>query len=183
MNELPEVIEIHAAAAWLIGMPPVEPVYEKHGDQGPLGAVYTLKRRDNETSVEHEERNGRFWLMYERLGRAINREEVEFEEEKRVIDDKTLHVYWIKSSSLREWAAKQGRSLGEDKPLSTRERETLLKIIGALAKHGYGLDIHAERIDGFSEILDDCAKCDVQISERTLREKLKAAAELIEKTQ
>jgi hypothetical protein len=70
-----------------------------------------------------------------------------------------------------------------EKPLGTTERNTLLKIIGGLAIAVYKIDIHAERMEKIGEMVTDLAGQGVSVSEKTLREKLKSAAELIEKNQ
>ncbi|MDO8714241.1 MAG: hypothetical protein Q7K13_07170 [Polynucleobacter sp.] len=68
---------------------------------------------------------------------------------------------------------------GSAKELGNRERNTLLKLIGGLAMDGYGMDIHATRLDKMAEMVNALASCGVMVDEDTLRKHLKAAAELI----
>ncbi|BAO81827.1 outer membrane receptor protein, mostly Fe transport [Serpentinimonas raichei] len=72
----------------------------------------------------------------------------------------------------------------DDTPAATavpnsRERNTLLRIIGGLAMATYKMNIHG-RMDGITEILDDLAQHGVTVSEETLRGKLREAARLID---
>jgi len=69
----------------------------------------------------------------------------------------------------------------EEKPLGNMERDNLLKLIGGLVMKGYGIDIHADRIEGAKQIIDDLSLIGVKICERTLRDRLKQAADLIKK--
>jgi len=71
----------------------------------------------------------------------------------------------------------------EEKSLGTRERDTLLKIIGGLAMCAYRVDIHAKSMSNLKEIVDDLNGVGVTVSEQTLRNKLREAAGLIEKKQ
>lgn len=65
--------------------------------------------------------------------------------------------------------------------LEGKTKSTLLRIIGGIAMSGCGLVIHANRIDGISQAVNDLALMGVSIKEDTLRKHLKAAAELIPK--
>lgn len=66
-----------------------------------------------------------------------------------------------------------------NKPLSTRERKTMLRLIGGLAMAGWKMNIH-ERLNGIAEMVHDLAEVGVSVTEDTLREKLREAAQLIE---
>ncbi len=86
------------------------------------------------------------------------------------------------SISIREHATFQTEfdSLKAD-ALEGKTKSTLLKIVGGIAMSGCGMDIHANRLDGISQTVDDLALMGVTIKEDTLRKHLKAAAELIPK--
>ena len=68
-----------------------------------------------------------------------------------------------------------------NKPLSTRERNTMLRLIGGLAMAGWKIHIH-ERLNGIAEMVNDLAAVGVSVSEDTLRERLREAAQVIEPT-
>lgn len=81
-------------------------------------------------------------------------------------------------------AATTAQGTADDTPAATavpnsRERNTLLRIIGGLAMATYKMNIHG-RMDGITEILDDLAQHGVTVSEETLRGKLREAARLID---
>ncbi|RQQ08142.1 hypothetical protein [Burkholderia stagnalis] len=65
--------------------------------------------------------------------------------------------------------------------LQGKSRTVALKLIGGLAMTGHGIDIHADRLDGIGEILSDLAGKGISVSEQTLRDRLKDAAEHIER--
>jgi hypothetical protein len=60
--------------------------------------------------------------------------------------------------------------------LTTRERETLLKLILGMAFGGYGYDPKAERSKVVSEIVSDLAKLSISIDGDTVRKWLRVAA-------
>ncbi|MGE0806360.1 MAG: hypothetical protein AB7L76_12485 [Burkholderiaceae bacterium] len=66
-----------------------------------------------------------------------------------------------------------------DKPLSTTERNTLLRIIAVLAVCGYSIDPKSSRIEKISEILRDADGLGVSISDDTLRTKLREAFAIV----
>jgi len=81
-------------------------------------------------------------------------------------------------------AATPAQGTADDTPAATaapnsRERNTLLRIIGGLAMATYKMNIHG-RMDGITEILEDLAQHGVTVSEETLRGKLREAARLID---
>ncbi|MDW9245433.1 hypothetical protein [Burkholderia cepacia] len=65
--------------------------------------------------------------------------------------------------------------------LQGKSRTMALKLIGGLTVTGHGLDIHADRLDGIGEILSDLAGIGVSVSEQTLRDRLKEAAQYIDR--
>lgn len=65
--------------------------------------------------------------------------------------------------------------------LAGKSRSTALKIIGGLAMNGYGMDIHANRLQNIAEMVKDLQKVGAGVTEKTLREHLKEAATLIER--
>lgn len=66
-----------------------------------------------------------------------------------------------------------------NKSPSSRERNTMLRLIGGLAMAGWRMPIH-ERLNGIAEMVSDLAQVGVSVSEETLREKLREAAQVIE---
>jgi hypothetical protein len=86
----------------------------------------------------------------------------------------------VRTEAIKEFEAKlQTDEKTIVKVLGNRERNTLLKIIGGLAMDGYGMDIHAPRLDKIAEMVDSLATKGVVVDEDTLRKHLKAAAELV----
>lgn len=76
----------------------------------------------------------------------------------------------------------QGASPSEGcdrKPLHTVQKRTYLQVIGGLLKDGYGMDIHADKVSGVTELLRDLEAQGVKISDKTLRTIIKDAAELL----
>lgn len=67
----------------------------------------------------------------------------------------------------------------QDKPLSSRERDTLLTLIAAMAKEGYKHDPRNRANSAVSEILADVQRAGLSISDQTIRDKLKDAWELL----
>jgi hypothetical protein len=85
----------------------------------------------------------------------------------------------------REQTAKWAVALEEaqkaievDKPLTTRERETLLTIVLGMAIGGYGYEPRASRSPTAREISDDLTKAGLSVSDDTIRKYLREAAEL-----
>lgn len=68
-----------------------------------------------------------------------------------------------------------------DKPLGTRERETLYRIIIGMAVEGYRYDPTASRGEAISEIVDDLQKAGVAVSDQAVRDHIKRAAQLLPK--
>lgn len=67
-----------------------------------------------------------------------------------------------------------------EKPLTTTERNTLLGIIAVMAVQGYGFDKSVgARLDKLGELLQDCERAGLTLSDDTLREKLRAAFALL----
>jgi hypothetical protein len=64
--------------------------------------------------------------------------------------------------------------------LSGKGRSTALKIIGGLAMKGYGMPIHAERLEGISDLVKDLEKAGAGVTEKTLRDWIKESATIIE---
>lgn len=64
--------------------------------------------------------------------------------------------------------------------LAGKSRTTALKIIGGLAMKGYRLDIHAARLDGIGDLVEDLETAGADVTEKTLRGFLKEAAHVIE---
>jgi hypothetical protein len=66
-----------------------------------------------------------------------------------------------------------------DKPLHTKERESLLKISIGLAVGGYGYNPAEKRSPIVKEIIDDMAEVGISLSVDTLRKFLRAGAEFL----
>jgi len=66
-----------------------------------------------------------------------------------------------------------------DKPLTSREQESLLKLVVGMAVRGYGYDPKAERSPQIPEIASDLALAGISMSDDTVRKWLRAAAELL----
>jgi hypothetical protein len=62
-----------------------------------------------------------------------------------------------------------------------KDRNTMLRLIGGLAMAGWKMPIH-ERLNGIAEVVSDLSAVGVSVSEDTLRERLREAAQLIEPT-
>jgi hypothetical protein len=62
-----------------------------------------------------------------------------------------------------------------EKPLGTRERETLLKMIISMAVDKYKYDPQAEKSGGVTRIRDAVEKAGFKISDDTIRSKLQEA--------
>src|SRR5262245_8659897 len=71
------------------------------------------------------------------------------------------------------------RTAKPEKSLSTRERESLLKLVIGMAVGGYGYDVKASRSVQPSTIVDDLAKIGLPLDADTVRKWLKEAAELL----
>lgn len=66
-----------------------------------------------------------------------------------------------------------------DKPLSTTERNTLLKLVIGMAMKGYKHDPAAAKSKAPKEIADDLAELEINISDDTVRKYLKEAANTV----
>ncbi|TAM39968.1 MAG: hypothetical protein EPN61_11795 [Burkholderiaceae bacterium] len=67
----------------------------------------------------------------------------------------------------------------DDRPLSTTERNALLKLVIGMAVKGYGHDPVATKSYAPKEIADDLAALDISISDDTVRKYLKQAADAV----
>lgn len=68
-----------------------------------------------------------------------------------------------------------------DKPVSTRQRESMLKLILGMAIGGYRYDPAARRNESVSDIAGDLAQCGLPLSVDTVRDYLQEAAQQLEK--
>jgi hypothetical protein len=71
----------------------------------------------------------------------------------------------------------------DDKPLHTKERESLLKLVIGMAIKGYTYDPSAAKSDAPGEIVEDLAECGLEIDPDTVRKYLKMGAELLPRAQ
>jgi hypothetical protein len=67
----------------------------------------------------------------------------------------------------------------EEKPLTTRERDTLLKLVIGMAVDGYGHNPKAAKSNVPKEIADILADLGMSVSDDTVRKYLKQAAETV----
>ncbi len=84
-------------------------------------------------------------------------------------------VIVVRTTALREFEQSFGAPQDEDRPLSSRERDTLLTLIAGMAKEGYKHDPTNKAKSAVSEILADVQKAGLSISDQTIRDKLKDA--------
>ncbi len=89
------------------------------------------------------------------------------------------------AAQYEEQAAQWAAALDEaqkannlDKPLTTRERETLLTIVLGMAVGGYGYQPRGARSSTAREISDDVTKAGLSVSDDTIRKYLREATEL-----
>lgn len=88
-------------------------------------------------------------------------------------------VMVVRTAALREFEQSFVATQDDDKPLSSRERDTLLTLIAAMAKEGYKHDPTNKAKSAVSEILADVQKLGLSISDQTIRDKLKDAWGLV----
>ena len=81
---------------------------------------------------------------------------------------------------LREEVKRLKEEAARNKPLSTRERETYLKIILGMAIEGYGYNPTEGRSHTPREIADDLATLGISVCDDTVRQKLKDAFDTID---
>ena len=94
---------------------------------------------------------------------------------------KGRHIFVNKSQFFNFMNGKviSGSTEIEEKPLGTRERETLLKIIIGMAKDAYGYDPNASRSPFPKELEGILDELNISVSDDTIRVKLKEASELL----
>lgn len=78
-------------------------------------------------------------------------------------------------AALLENAIEQGAK-PEVKPLTTKERNTLLRLVIGMAVAGYGYDSTATKSPIPKQIADDLSGCGISVSDDTVRNYLKEAA-------
>lgn len=71
------------------------------------------------------------------------------------------------------------RGSTKEKELSTKERNTALTIIMAMAIGGYGYDINAKKNDAIADIESDIVKIGLQLDNDTIRRWLKNGAQIV----
>jgi hypothetical protein len=94
-------------------------------------------------------------------------------------------VLVVRTEALRYFERKltETPELGSEKPLSTTERNSLLTIIGLMAKDGYGNDLSSKHYELAKEIQIAGEKLGIKISDDTIANKLKDAKKVLnEKT-
>ena len=84
----------------------------------------------------------------------------------------------VMTNALAKFEESQNEiSDAESKPLSTTERNTLLKLVIGMAMKGYSHDPAAGKSTAPKEIADDLAELGISISDDTVRKYLKQAAD------
>ncbi|MDH5721849.1 MAG: hypothetical protein OEY94_00815 [Alphaproteobacteria bacterium] len=149
-------IDIHDLADWL----------DKRGTSiyGDFFAGYQDKQFDL------------YWIAE----RAVKAELVRRENQakRNIFSDQDLIVHLQEQNeSLKK--AYETNNQNKPKPLHTKERETLLKIIAGMATDAYGYDPNAARSPIPREIADILAEKEIPLDPDTVRKWLKEAAEIL----
>ena len=93
--------------------------------------------------------------------------------------DAVLVVRTTALSQLLETIAETTKECAPHQELSTRERDTLYKLIIGMAIEGYRYNPRAARNDATAEIAGDLAKHGIEVSDDTVRKWLKQAANAV----
>ncbi len=89
-------------------------------------------------------------------------------------------VFGVRTDALIEFEQSlKGEADTTDKPLSTTERNTLLKLVIGMAVKGYSHDPAASKSTAPKEIADDLAGLGITITDDTVRKYLKQAADAV----
>lgn len=109
---------------------------------------------------------------------ASPREWIEYAESKEIdVPERLLGTSAIDTSAATD-AIALAAVVNEE--LTGKSRTTALKIIGGLAIEAYRMNIHAERLEGISDMVKDLEKAGAGVTEKTLREWIKEAATVID---
>lgn len=93
--------------------------------------------------------------------------------------EKAVEVYREIRQERDELKAKVDAQASTEKPLSTKERQTLLKLVAGMAVAGYRHDPQAKRGDTVPQIVSDLDGLGISVDEDTVRKHLKKAAETV----
>jgi hypothetical protein len=85
----------------------------------------------------------------------------------------------IEGLTERVRALEGAAAAAKAKPFSTRERETLLKVVIGMAVRGYAFDPKSVRSDRIPEIVADLALAGVPVGDDTVRKLVREGAELL----
>ena len=137
------------------------------------------------------ETRDRYQKMFRLLDSHIRHSGIAFSQPPTEIIECAIHTKVDPPSALVEAVRAQGRTLiekrtaardrseseatAQSKALGERERKTLLRMIIGMAIGGYGYDPDAARSDTPRSIADDLSSLGIDISDQTVREKLKDA--------
>jgi hypothetical protein len=88
----------------------------------------------------------------------------------------------VERDELRERVSRLQQEAAKEKPLSTRERQTLLKIVLGQAIKGYAYKPDQSRNVAPREIADDLASLGIPIDEDTVRKWLRIADDEVERS-
>jgi hypothetical protein len=120
--------------------------------------------------------------LYDKKTEAYDELQREFEDVCRTNRENTQMIESlanrVRELSEREQARENAPATSE-KSLSTRERDSLLKLIIGMAVVGYGYDPTAARSEQPAEITSDLAAAGVPLDVDTVRKWLKQAVELL----
>ena len=97
----------------------------------------------------------------------------------------------ISTNAFYNWAKSKSWQLPDRFPhiaedikisdLDGKAKTTALRLIGGLAIGGYGMDIHAKRLDKLDDIVRDFEKNGISITSETMSKWIKEAAQIIDK--
>lgn len=94
----------------------------------------------------------------------------------------------IKPREFMEWAGKlklsfsnliSDKNTNEQRPIKTRERDTLLKLIIGMAVEQYGFDPKSKRNEATGNIQSDLESCGLSMDADTILKKLREASDLL----
>jgi hypothetical protein len=141
-------------------------------------AVAALKRADE----VHDSQIADWKRLYDQASdglKATRSQLIEMAEEKnRKIASPEERVA-LNDAELTRSNASVGRLAADEKPIGTKERESLLKLVIGMARDSYNFDPKLSRSAVPQEIANDLAKYGISLDVDTVRKWLKQAAEFL----
>jgi DNA anti-recombination protein RmuC len=135
-------------------------------EQAAAGQQSAIEMYERATEM-HDSQIADWKRLYDQANEAL---QAARDQQIEILEEKTRLI-----AALEERVA----SSAEEKPLSTKERETLLKIIIGMARDSYKYDPKLNRSSVPQEIADDLAKHSIFLDVDTVRKWLKHAAEFL----